>query len=179
MVPYYNRLSPCRIRRNTVIYGEKNDRLLSQYTEAIYDLRFAPYMIVLLCIRARRYTIVIRDHVIRPNTVVYGEIRRNTDRVRSFTSVYGFRNRRPGWQQNGDVSSHICSNLFQWTVYTDVVHTHVCAICAKNGANQKRRRIERDEPCFQDKERDDKVKCIIILQEFDNTNIILYWCYCY
>ena len=30
------------------------------------------------------------------NTTKYGRIRRNTDRVRSFTSVYGFRNRRPG-----------------------------------------------------------------------------------
>jgi hypothetical protein len=29
-------------------------------------------------------------------TVVNDRIRRNTDRVRSFTSVYGFRNRRPG-----------------------------------------------------------------------------------
>ncbi len=68
-----------------MIYGEKNDRLLSQYTEAIYGLRFAPYMIVLLCIRARRYTIVIRDHVIRPNTVVYGEIRTVYGRLRAYT----------------------------------------------------------------------------------------------
>ncbi len=57
------------------IRRKKNDRLRSQYTEAIYGLRFSPYMIVLLRIRVRRSTIVIRDHVIRQNTVVYGGIR--------------------------------------------------------------------------------------------------------
>jgi hypothetical protein len=67
------------------IRRKKNDRLLSQYTEAIYGLRFAPYMIVLLRIRARRYTIVIRDHVIRQNTVVYGGIRTVYGRLRAYT----------------------------------------------------------------------------------------------
>jgi hypothetical protein len=64
-----------RIRRNTAIYGETNDRLRSQYTEAIYGLRFSPYMIVLLRIRARKYTTVLRNHAIRQNTVVYERIR--------------------------------------------------------------------------------------------------------
>jgi hypothetical protein len=37
-------------------------------------------------IRARRYTIVIRDHVIRQNTVVYGEIRTVYGRLRAYTN---------------------------------------------------------------------------------------------
>jgi hypothetical protein len=124
---YYDRLSPCRIRRNTTIYmvpyvlrpfisvsyTEKygdirrkkrsftvsvhGGHIRSQYTEAIYGLstrrpytvsvllRFSPYIIVLLRIRARRYTIVIRDHVIRQNTVVYGGIRIVHGRLRAYT----------------------------------------------------------------------------------------------
>ncbi len=41
---------------------------------------------------------VVNDRNTGPcNTTKYGRIRRNTDRVRSFTSVYWFRNRRPGY----------------------------------------------------------------------------------
>jgi hypothetical protein len=65
--------------------SNKHGRLRSQYTEAIYGLRFSPYMIVLLRIWARRYTIVIRDHVIRQNTVVYGEIRTVYGRLTVYT----------------------------------------------------------------------------------------------
>ncbi len=96
MVPYYDRLSPCRIRRNTVIYGEKNDRLRSQYTEAIYGLRFAPFFSVYDRIAPYTGTEIYDRNTGPCNTTKYGRIRRNTDRVRSFTSVYGFRNRRPG-----------------------------------------------------------------------------------
>ena len=85
MVAYYDRISPCRIRRNTVIYGQKNDRLLPSYTAAVYGLRFSPYMIVLFRIRSRRYTIVIRDHVIRQNTVVHGKIRNVHGRLQAYT----------------------------------------------------------------------------------------------
>ncbi|CAF3265270.1 unnamed protein product [Rotaria sp. Silwood2] len=44
MVQYYDRISPCRLRRNTVIYGEKNGRLRSymeriQSFTAVYEVR--------------------------------------------------------------------------------------------------------------------------------------------
>ena len=32
LCPYYDRISPCRIGRNTVVYGEKNDRIRTLYT---------------------------------------------------------------------------------------------------------------------------------------------------
>jgi hypothetical protein len=43
MMPYYDRISPYRIRRNTAINGEENGRLRSSFTESVYDYRFAPY----------------------------------------------------------------------------------------------------------------------------------------
>jgi hypothetical protein len=85
MVPYYDRLSSSRIRRNTeekpIVYCLSTRR---PYTVSVL-LRFSPHMIVLLRIRARRYTIVIRDHVIRQNTVVYGGIRTVYGRLRAYT----------------------------------------------------------------------------------------------
>ncbi len=64
MVPYYDRWSPCRIRRKK-----------RSFTVSVHGGH----------IRARRYTMVIRDHVIRQNTVVYGEIRTVCDRLRAYT----------------------------------------------------------------------------------------------
>src|SRR5271154_754196 len=87
MVAYYDRVSPCRIRRNTVIYGQKNDRLLPSYTEVVYDLRFPPFFFVYD--RIVPYTVTeIYDRNTRPcNTVKYGRIRKNMERTRSFTGV--------------------------------------------------------------------------------------------
>ncbi len=83
----HGRISPCRIRRHTAICGEKNGRLLSWYTEAVYNLRFPLYTIVLLRMRSRRYTIVIRSHVLRQNTVVYGRIVNVYGRLRPYTDL--------------------------------------------------------------------------------------------
>ncbi len=80
-----------------MIYGEKNDRLRSQYTEAIYGLRFAPFCSVYDRIAPYTSTEIYDRNTGPCNTTKYGRIRRNTDRVRSFTSVYGFRIRRSGY----------------------------------------------------------------------------------
>ncbi len=79
-----------------MIYEEKNDRLLSQYTETIFGLRFAPFCSVHDRIAPYTGTEIYDRNTGPCNTTKYGHIRRNTDRVRSFTSVYGFHNRRPG-----------------------------------------------------------------------------------
>ena len=81
MAQYYDRISPCRIRRNTVIYGEKNDRLRFLYTESVYGLRFAPYFPVYH--RNSPYTVTeIYGRNTEPcNTEIYGE-------VRSYTASY-------------------------------------------------------------------------------------------
>ena len=96
MVAYYDRISPCRIRRNMVIYGQKNDRLLPSYTEVVYDLRFAPFFSIYD--RIVPYTVTeVYDRNTRPcNTAKYGRIWKNTEGKRSFMSVYGLRIRRPG-----------------------------------------------------------------------------------
>jgi hypothetical protein len=96
MVPYYDRLSPCRIQRNTGIYRGKNDRLLSQYTEAIYGLRFTPFFPVYDCIAPYTDTEIYDRNTGPCNTTKHDRIWSNTDCVRSFTSLYGFRNHRPG-----------------------------------------------------------------------------------
>jgi hypothetical protein len=55
MVQYYDRLSPYHIQENTMIHGEKKT--------------------LVYCLRTRTsYTIVILNHAIRQNTLVYGEI---------------------------------------------------------------------------------------------------------
>jgi hypothetical protein len=46
MMPYYDRISPCRMRRNTAINGEENGRLRSSFMESVYDYRFALYFSV-------------------------------------------------------------------------------------------------------------------------------------
>jgi hypothetical protein len=79
-----------------MIYEGKNDRLLSQYTEAIYGLRFAPVLPVYDRIALYTDTEIYDCNTGPCNTTQYDLIRRNTDRVRSFTSLYGLRNRRPG-----------------------------------------------------------------------------------
>ena len=43
LCPYYDRIFPCRIRRNTVVYGEEDDRIRSLYTESACDVRFTSY----------------------------------------------------------------------------------------------------------------------------------------
>ncbi len=79
-----------------MIYGGKNDRLRSQYTEAIYGLRFPPFSSVYDRIAPYTGTEIYDRNTEPCNTTKYGRIRRNRDRVRPFTSVYGFRNHRPG-----------------------------------------------------------------------------------
>ena len=46
LCPYYDRIFPCRIRRNTVVYGEEDDRIRSLYTEFACDVRFTSYFSV-------------------------------------------------------------------------------------------------------------------------------------
>ena len=46
LCPYYDRIFPCRIRRNTVVYGEEDDRIRSLYTESACDVRFTSYFSV-------------------------------------------------------------------------------------------------------------------------------------
>jgi hypothetical protein len=72
------------------------DRLLSQYTEAIYGFRFAPFFPVYDRITPYTDTEIYDRNTGPCNTTKHDRIWRNTDRVRSFTSVYGFHNRRPG-----------------------------------------------------------------------------------
>jgi hypothetical protein len=88
-----------RIRRNTTIYmiPYYDPRLRSLYTITVSH-RISPYTIVFLRIRSRRNTIVILDHVIRQNTVVYGRFcsgacgpafgRKSTDLFREFPSRF-------------------------------------------------------------------------------------------
>ncbi len=80
-----------------MIYEEKNDRLLSQYTEAIYGLRFAPFFSLYDHIAPYTCTEIYDRNTGSCNRTKYGGMRRNTDRVLPFTSVYGFRNHRPGY----------------------------------------------------------------------------------
>src|SRR5277367_5624012 len=85
MVAYYDRISLCRIRRNTVIYGQKNDRLLPSYTEAVYGLRVPLFFSVYD--RIIPYTVTeIYDRNTRPcNTAKYGKIRNVHGRLRAYT----------------------------------------------------------------------------------------------
>ncbi len=100
MWQYYDRISPCRLRRNTAIYGDKYGRLLSSYTAAVYGLRFAPFFSVYGCKRPYTVTEIYDRNTVTCNTAKYDRIRRNTERIRSFTSVYGIRIRRPGYILN-------------------------------------------------------------------------------
>ena len=100
LAQYYDRKSPCRIRSNTTIYGEKYDRLRFSYMESVYDLRFSPYFAVYGRISpytTRWYTIVILSHVLRPNTIVYGDKRNVYGRLRPYMDSVnldlGFRKR--------------------------------------------------------------------------------------
>jgi hypothetical protein len=75
----------------------------------VYTLRIrSPYFAVFLRIRSRSYTIVIRSHVFRRNTVVYGAymtcIRSYTP---SYTTVYDrIRSPYPStWADNSSISS--------------------------------------------------------------------------
>ena len=40
MTQYYDRISPCRTWRNTIVYEEKNGHIRSTCTESIYDFHF-------------------------------------------------------------------------------------------------------------------------------------------
>ena len=100
MIQYYDRISPCRIRRNTLTYGEKNARLLSLNTEAVYGLRFAPFFSVYDRITPYTVTDIYDRNTVSCNTATYDRLRRNTARTRAFTAVYGLRNRRPGKKTN-------------------------------------------------------------------------------
>ena len=83
-----------------VVYGEirrytekKHGRSIrSSYTISVL-LHISAYMIVFLRIRHGDILSVIRAHVKRQNTILYGSIRK---RIQSFTGVYGVRNRQPG-----------------------------------------------------------------------------------
>ena len=105
LAPYYDRKSPCRIRSNTTIYGEKYDRLRFSYTKSVYGTRFAPYFSVYD--RLRLYTATtIYDRNTEPGiTVKYDRKRSYRGRIRSFTIVYEVRNRRPGF------SATLCSEM--------------------------------------------------------------------
>ena len=76
-------------RKKTVVYGRS---IRSSYTISVL-LRISAYMIVFLRIRHGDIRSVIRAHVKRQNTILYGRIRK---RIQSFTGVYRVRNRRPG-----------------------------------------------------------------------------------
>ena len=88
MIQYYDRISPCRIRRNTLTYGEKNARLLSSNTEAVYGLRFAPFFPVYDRITPYTVTEIYDRNTVSCNTAKYDRLRRNTTRTRAFTAVY-------------------------------------------------------------------------------------------
>ena len=98
MVPYYAQYISVSFtekygdirRKKTVVYGRS---IRSSYTISVL-LHISAYMIVFLRIRHGDILSVIRAHVKRQNTILYGRIRK---RIQSFTGVYGVRNRRPGY----------------------------------------------------------------------------------
>jgi hypothetical protein len=79
-----------------MIYGENNGRLLTQYTEVVYGLHFAPFFSVYDRIAPYTGTDIYDRNTVTCNTAKYGRIRRNTTVLRAFTSVYRLRIRRPG-----------------------------------------------------------------------------------
>ncbi len=80
-----------------MIYGEKNDRLLTQYTEIVYGFRFAPFFSVYDHIAPYTGTDIHDRNTVTCNTAKYGRIRWKTTVLRSFTSVYELRIRQPGY----------------------------------------------------------------------------------
>jgi hypothetical protein len=98
--------------RNDAVYDRIRHRIRPYTTVYIpYTLRIrSPYFAIFLRIRLRSDTIVIRSHVLRRNTVVYGAYMavygRIRHRIRSFTTVYGVSNRRPGRDLHKEKSNH-------------------------------------------------------------------------
>ena len=69
---YYDRIFPFHIRRNTVVYREKNDCIRSLYTEFACGVRFSSYFSVFFS-----YTVtkIYDRNTDTSNTAEYGRIR--------------------------------------------------------------------------------------------------------
>src|SRR5271156_4295697 len=87
-VSYTEKNGDLRTKKRSCIAFVYGGRIRSPFF-SVYD-RIVPYTIT-----------EIYDRNTRPcNTAKYGRIRKNTERTRSFTGVYGLRIRRPGWVCN-------------------------------------------------------------------------------
>ncbi|CAF3580331.1 unnamed protein product [Rotaria socialis] len=97
MAPYYDRKSPCRIRRFTVVF----DRISPYYDTEIYDRNTEP------C-----------------NTAKYGDLPSYTAEYGPYFTVYGRRKARPGGQSNLYTCVFFCCRL-KLLVF-DVLNVHFC-----------------------------------------------------
>ncbi len=127
MAQYYDRISSCRIRRNTIVYGQINARLLSPYTEIVYSLRFTLYLFVYDRISPYMVTEIYDPNTMPCKTPKYDRIRKNTKVYCHFTSVYELHTLRPGLN-----ASRFVSDL---TVFDVDLRLHAFQISSKAQAH--------------------------------------------
>ena len=73
--PYYDRVSPCLIRRNMAICGAKNDHMQSLYMEPVHDLHFTSCFFIYDRFSAYTVTEIYDRNAGTGNTTKYDRIR--------------------------------------------------------------------------------------------------------
>ena len=96
LCPYYDRLFRFHIRRNTVVYREKNGCIRSLYTEFACGVRFRSYFSVYDRFSPYTVTKIYDRNTGTSNTAEYGCIRLWKNRRHPFTTLHGNRNLRSG-----------------------------------------------------------------------------------